>query len=117
MATTQITKHSRIDIYEENDAQRIVTAQNNRSAQSFTTDPLSISEDDDETKIYVYAFTSPKPVNIENIGGVENAKDISLIGKARFNEDFDRPEGTKYANWAPLLSGSLRLTLAKKKNA
>ena len=114
MATTQITKHSRIDIYEENDAQRIVDAQNARSPQSFPTASFDVEEtaDKPETKIYVYAFTSPRPINLASISGVD---DIKLLGKARFDEDFDWPRGEKYINWAPKLSGSLRLTMAKKR--
>ena len=107
---TVITKPTRTDFYEENEVLKIVNAQKARSAQSFQSVRFEV-EDDSDYDVYVYAFTTKRRMDknaIENVWGKN-----SVIGTA----DFITPSATEgFDNYAPQISGSIRMTFEKKKS-
>lgn len=110
--STVITKNTRTDIYQENEIDRIISAQKARSAQAF---PIaSFTGEDDAYNIYVYAFTTNTKMNDSDYENVPGISEIAVIGKADFTDPSPAPNDT-YGPYSPILSGSIRLTLTKSK--
>lgn len=122
MAKSQITARLadlvRTDLYDENEVEKIVNAQNSRSAQSI---PTTTFEDASGKTIHVYAFTTThtmKKDTIETaIAGIEGVNAVKLLDQAMF---YDRhpvysESPNRFAWYKPKIRGSIRLTFEKKK--
>lgn len=128
MANTQITTRLadivRTDLYDENEVEKIVNAQNARPSQSIPT--ITFKNASGKT-IYIYAYMTSNATGkdglktaIEGIDGVDAA---SVLDQAMFhdshpiyNKQNPKIGPNRFHGHKPKIRGSIKLTFEKKKS-
>ena len=118
---TNVASLDRADLYQENEVDRIVNAQNARSAQTFPAATFTTVTGDgrEGDKIYVYAFTTSDSFTAggqtvaTSLVNLANINEASILGQAMFSDSYYDPKN-RFGAYQPILSGSIKLSFVKK---
>ena len=123
MAITQITTRladiRRTDLYDENEVEKIVNAQNARSAQAI---PTLTFEDASGKTIYIYAYVTERINNKDSvkrqIEGIEGIDLAEVLDQAVFYDSHPiySNQPNRFCGHKPRIKGSIKLSFEKKKS-